>query len=336
MSHVAADIHIIGRHKQKVVWNTHYPGDVRTANGVADMYFLKSQVVIGEAAGGFIEEHGFVSDDDGKIWPVACEDDLCSLYEYVEFGQKGYDRVIDCTGWAASLSMVLDHVPQAGNRKFPELRGDFSSVSHPHLYFAGAVAHGIDHKQSSGGFVHGFRYTAKALGYILYEKLTGMRAWEHNVLEWNMTEIVASVQHRLNTADGMYQMFGYVADVLLPLNNSVVQLYDVPTISLRPVVQRYAAPRVIAVTLEYGPNAKSSDPFNHSLLDTEDGEKSVFLHPVIRLYHVEADRLREGGRLHIPENLWSIWSLQGPQQNHEGQFRALLEAMRTSESPSLV
>lgn len=66
VANAASHVHVIGRSKQTTVWNTHYPGDMRTRNGVAGMYFLKSQVVIGEAEGGFVKQHGFVQEVDKK------------------------------------------------------------------------------------------------------------------------------------------------------------------------------------------------------------------------------------------------------------------------------
>jgi hypothetical protein len=46
-------------------------------------------------------------------------------------------------------------------------------VNVPGLYFAGNLAHGKDHLKSAGGFIHGFRYTARALFRILEAKHHG-------------------------------------------------------------------------------------------------------------------------------------------------------------------
>ena len=44
---------------------------------------------------------------------------------------------------------------------------EYQSVNVPGLHFAGALSHGKDFKRSAGGFIHGFRYTARALYNIL-------------------------------------------------------------------------------------------------------------------------------------------------------------------------
>ena len=57
-------------------------------------------------------------------------------------------------------------IPMDKKGKFPLMGGDYQAVNEPRLYFAGAIAHALDHRQSSGGFIHGFRYTARALVLI--------------------------------------------------------------------------------------------------------------------------------------------------------------------------
>jgi hypothetical protein len=53
---------------------------------------------------------------------------------------------------------VLDRL-----QKYPLQNYDYRSRNVPGLYFAGALAHERDYKRGAGGFVHGFRYTARAL-----------------------------------------------------------------------------------------------------------------------------------------------------------------------------
>eukprot|EP00329_Picozoa_sp_Boothbay-MS584-11_P004383 44611_4 len=47
--------------------------------------------------------------------------------------------------------------------KYGAMTPEFESVNTPGLFWAGALAHGLDWRKSSGGFIHGFRYTARAL-----------------------------------------------------------------------------------------------------------------------------------------------------------------------------
>jgi hypothetical protein len=56
------------------------------------------------------------------------------------------------------------------NGKYPVMTAEYESANVPGLYFAGTLAHGKDHLKSAGGFIHGFRYTTRALFRILETK----------------------------------------------------------------------------------------------------------------------------------------------------------------------
>ena len=59
------------------------------------------------------------------------------------------------------------------NSKYLSLSPEYESVSAPGLFAAGTLAHVRDFRRSSGGFVHGFRYTARALFKLLERKNHG-------------------------------------------------------------------------------------------------------------------------------------------------------------------
>ena len=86
-----------------------------------------------------------------------------------------YDHVIFCLGWNQDLSMYDDDTAplMQPNHKFAVMDDEYQSVNVPGLYFAGALSHGKDFKRSAGGFIHGFRYTARALYTILMAKYEG-------------------------------------------------------------------------------------------------------------------------------------------------------------------
>lgn len=46
-------------------------------------------------------------------------------------------------------------------KKYPKINYDYESTDYENLYFAGTVAHSLDFRKSSGGFIHGFRYTSR-------------------------------------------------------------------------------------------------------------------------------------------------------------------------------
>lgn len=57
------------------------------------------------------------------------------------------------------------------------MTGEYESANVQDLYFAGALVHGKDYKRAAGGFVHGFRYAARALARILAHK-NHHEAWQ--------------------------------------------------------------------------------------------------------------------------------------------------------------
>ena len=96
--------------------------------------------------------------------------------------------------------------------KYPKIRFDYQSFNYDHLYFAGTLIHSIDFRKSSGGFIHGFRYTTRALHRIL-EYRYHQQKWPSTTLSWySLTNYLIK---RINEADGIYQMFGQLVDVTL-------------------------------------------------------------------------------------------------------------------------
>jgi thioredoxin reductase len=97
----------------------------------------------------------------------------------VELARRGgtphplvYDRVVSCLGWKHATAVygaesggVLPELQYNG--KYPIMTSEYESVNVPGLFFAGQLGHGKDHLRSAGGFIHGFRYTTRALFRIL-------------------------------------------------------------------------------------------------------------------------------------------------------------------------
>ena len=87
--------------------------------------------------------------------------------------RKPYDVIVRSLGWKQDLSMydtangvnpTMDPTMQGKKEgKYAAMTAEFESVNTPGLFFAGALGHGLDWRKSSGGFIHGFRYTARAL-----------------------------------------------------------------------------------------------------------------------------------------------------------------------------
>lgn len=108
-----------------------------------------------------------------------------------DFSRVGYHFVICATGFKFDdsifsgisvlwLSTVFMHpclgslnVPLTPNGKHPLLTDEYESAGPgaEGLYFAGTLTHGLDYRKATGGFIHGFRYSARALAQILLVSL---------------------------------------------------------------------------------------------------------------------------------------------------------------------
>ena len=77
-----------------------------------------------------------------------------------------------CLGWKHDTSRYTKGATpwMQHNKKYPVMTSEYESASVPGMYFAGQLGHGKDHKRSAGGFIHGFRYTTRALFRMLETK----------------------------------------------------------------------------------------------------------------------------------------------------------------------
>ena len=101
---------------------------------------------------------------------------------------------------------------QGRTKKFPKIRFDYQSFNYDHLYFAGTATHSLDFRKSSGGFIHGFRYTIRAL-HRIFEYRYHQQKWPSITLP--CSRLTNYLIKRINEADGNYQMFGQLIDVIL-------------------------------------------------------------------------------------------------------------------------
>ena len=129
---------------------------------------------------------------------------------------------------------------KGGGLKYALMTPGWESVNEPNLFFAGALGHGLDWRKSSGGFIHGFRYTARALSHVIESRLYSTE-WPNTVFGLQITpdtigglansddrmeakihshdldnEVVntlaAAFTDRIAEAAGPYQMFGMLSD----------------------------------------------------------------------------------------------------------------------------
>ena len=135
---------------------------------------------------------------------------------------RPYDLLVRAMGWRHNTSLYESSVlPRLQHqRKYPQMTHEYESVNVPGMYFAGTLAHGKDWKRASGGFIHGFRYTARALHRILEAKYEG-QPWplsKDYAVPRETGDVARRILRRINEAAGPYQMFNTLGDgmVLVP------------------------------------------------------------------------------------------------------------------------
>ncbi|MFF3504992.1 NAD(P)-binding domain-containing protein [Streptomyces sp. NPDC003247] len=297
----AAVIHVAGPHSLRMAWKTHFVGHLRAVNNnFLDSYQLKSQNAVLDGTVESVEKT-----DDGRFRVV---------FRYARTTERlrelHYDRIIVCTGFRFDAD-VFDETCRPAlviDERFPEQTSAFESVNVPGLYFAGTLTQQRDFKQSTNGFIHGFRYGVRALHHILGARHHGT-PWPARPVGRAPEAIADAVVARVNRSSALWQQFGFLGDVVevdgdRALYREEVPLAHVTDGGLGPAEHRFV------VDLEYGPDHDHVDPFDVSVPrvrenDVEHAMDSTYLHPVVRHY-------RDGvlaGTHHLAENLENEWNI---------------------------
>ncbi|XP_052823418.1 FAD-dependent oxidoreductase domain-containing protein 2 isoform X2 [Octopus bimaculoides] len=278
-------IHMVARSRVRLAWATHYVGDLRAVNnGVLDTYQLKSLDGIAEA---FLSDETKLMSKNGKFQLVT-DDEFFDNFAF----RESYDVIIRCLGFTFDDELFYNTTePKRGTgklRKFPEISPVYESTNIPGMYFSGTITHSLDFRMSAGGFIHGFRYTARTLHRYL--------EWHNHGKEWPsvklpVNDVLYYTIKRINEAAGIYQMFQVLIDVII-LNEDHTEVTYVQEVPLKmlhklPEVTGIPCKEIIAIVFQYGANfsGPGNDVFreDRANVNPEKADKSNFLHPV--LYH---------------------------------------------------
>ncbi|MEU4446102.1 FAD-dependent oxidoreductase [Actinosynnema sp. NPDC050801] len=302
----AAVIHVAGPHPVRLAWRTHYVGHLRAVNNnFLDTYQLKSENAVLDGTVELIEPR------PGGGFRVR--------FRYARSAESSreleYDRIVACTGFRFDASIFDDGCRPALviDDRFPEQTPAYESTSVPGLYFAGTLTQQRDFKRSTSGFIHGFRYGARALHRIL--------AARHHGTPWPSTELAPSPEAisdalvaGVNRSSALWQQFAVMGDVVTVSGDTARYEEEVPVAyvadgGLGPAGHRFVA------TLEYGPDHDTVDPFDTTVRrvaenDAANAHDASYLHPVVRYY-------RDGALVathHLAENLENHWDLAAVHQ----------------------
>ncbi|XP_030062661.1 FAD-dependent oxidoreductase domain-containing protein 2 [Microcaecilia unicolor] len=308
-------LHLVGRSRVRLSWSTHYVGDLRAINnGLLDTYQLKSLDGLLE---GNMEELAIVRDKKGKLHitlqihvskggrrdsmspdhrfhhnakPVALPQDEMDNFAV----REPYDRIIRCLGWKFDFSIfdkTVNLVSGTGQkRKYPLIKPSYEAKATLGLFVLGTASHSIDFRESAGGFIHGFRYTARAVHHLLEQRYHSI-LWPSTTLP--ITQLANAIVKRVNEASGLYQMFGVLADIILLREDfQMFEYLEEYPIGILPELERYSGRQVqnglFVITLEYGKNFSGPDKDvfykNRAVGEAQYAWQSNFLHPVIYYY----------------------------------------------------
>ena len=251
---VTAFTHVAGRttSRVKLALETHYPGNVRHVHAsLLETYNLKSLDGITSAPFEKLEFSPAGVNGSGVVVSVrdavGCVRDAYGRPTSRCSFRYPYDAVIACLGWRFDTDVFDEAVRPvlAPNGKHPDVSHRYESSNVQGIFFAGTLAHGPDYRRSSGGFIHGFRYTARALHRFLEEEeeaegraaraaatanvgqdgasakstadeITGVypQSWPSTRTK-SLRALVTLLLKRCNDGAGIYQMFGSLVDVFV-------------------------------------------------------------------------------------------------------------------------
>uniref|UniRef100_H2YH93 FAD-dependent oxidoreductase domain-containing protein 2 n=1 Tax=Ciona savignyi TaxID=51511 RepID=H2YH93_CIOSA len=320
-------IHMMSRSTTRLAWATHYVGDLRALNnGILDTYQLKS--LDGLFEGDVNELIVTKSPLDGRLYILHDNKTLTSPGQDKlptianDAVRDGYDRIIRCLGFEFDFdifhpSLVVNRAGNSRKGKYPRISFLFEALGSRNLYFAGTNAHSLDHRKSAGGFIHGYRYTARSLHHAL--------EWKNHGVQWpavkfnNPMDLIPHILKRVNEASDIYQMFSALCDVVIfgedKISSTYLEAYPCSMLSRLPRVTGHPTPEgIMVIAMEYGKNfSPGKDPFHDERVTNEPSQahQSNFLHPVMYYYnHLITDQMFIGKHkdwiLPVPDRILHI------------------------------
>ncbi|CAG5131919.1 unnamed protein product, partial [Candidula unifasciata] len=282
-------IHMISRSRVRLSWATHYVGDLRAVNnGLLDTYQLKSLDGLME---GSLSKAVFTQ--KGKKIYLTPHPSVAKAYDVDNFSlREPYDVVIRALGFKFDDTVFNNTVITRGKaraKKYPAIDYNYESVDLKGLFYAGTASHSLDFRKSAGGFIHGFRYTARALHRLLEWRYEGV-VWPS--VTFPRSQLINIILKRINEASGIYQMFQCLGDVAVLSSDqkTVTYIEDFPINLLHQFPQHTGidATSVLVLVMEYGRNfsGPGNDIFRAGRATGEPAEAhaSNFLHPVVYYY----------------------------------------------------
>lgn len=325
----ASRVHMIGSSPVRLAWQTHYVGDLRAVNNeLLDTYQLKSldglvdapleTIAIAQHKEDSRKKSGRKKKEKkGKLYLIfnkymQSQENSSEVtgrelpgFHLDNFAmRKPYDRVIRCLGFRFNFSIFDSSArpPNSDNAKgrLPGVTAWYEGKNTPGLFVLGTAAHSRDYRSSSGGFVHGFRYIARAVHRVLQHRYHS-NSWP--VTKLSITQLQSWILKRVNEASGPYQMYEVLGDVVLLRGSQCEYVEEFPVQALPQFSllsgHEVSSHGLLVLVMQYGKQKIDYLGRNRAEIDWTKAWKSNFLHPVLYYYDAlpteEEMRLRPHG-----------------------------------------
>ncbi|XP_061557178.1 FAD-dependent oxidoreductase domain-containing protein 2 isoform X1 [Phycodurus eques] len=309
----ASRVHMVSRSPVRLAWQTHYVGDLRAVNNeLIDTYQLKSldglveasleRIVIvqqkddgrrksGKAKKGqlYVTINKYIQNQSEKNKSDVTAEELLG-YHIDNFSlRKPYDRVIRCLGFRFNFSIFDSSACPLNSKnakgRLPRVTAWYEGHDTPGLFVLGTAAHSRDYRTSAGGFIHGFRYTVRAVHHLL-EQRYHRTPWPSTRLL--TTQLLSAILKRVGEASGPYQMFEILGDVIL-LRGSYCQYVEEFPLQALPQFSSLSGHEVsehglVILVMQYGKKKIDYLGGGRAVTDWTNAWKSSFLHPVLYYY----------------------------------------------------
>ena len=282
---------------------SHYSGDIRSIYlPFMDTFLLKSLNAIDKTDRSDRNNSITQTQPNGKYKLQFISKDGKRLLDYSNID---YDNIIFCTGWAFDTS-IYDFDIDIIYNKYPHINNNYESTNNKNLFFIGSLMHSLDYRKSSGGFIHGFRYLIHSFFKMNYHEFDN--SFFELKTEHDYKVLVDHILKRFNNASSIYQMFGYMGDILYYnfIENQVFYYYDIPVNCYNKIIDENVIR--ISLTLEYNSNIINDITVIGNKYSTVGTEcTSTLIHPVIKVFNY-CDELLE--IIHLDEDLYAEFKIE--------------------------
>uniref|UniRef100_A0AAZ3PH57 Uncharacterized protein n=1 Tax=Oncorhynchus tshawytscha TaxID=74940 RepID=A0AAZ3PH57_ONCTS len=197
---------------------------------------------------------------------------------------RGY-ILTDQRGLDYTCSSARPPSSEGARGRLPGVTAWYEGRGTPDLFVLGTAAHSRDYRSSAGGFIHGFRYTVRAVHRVL-ELRYHSNSWP--AIKLSISQLQSWLLRRVNEASGPYQMFGVLGDIILLRGSHCEYLEEFPLQALPQFSSlsghQLSKHGLLVLVLQYGLNRTDSLGPGRAESEWTRAWRSNFLHPVLYYY----------------------------------------------------